>query len=160
MCFLPISVKTSGRKLSNWPKIAVFIENISKIYKKTYPFEFGGGRGLLVFHKYLFFSLGRKSEYDTMRPHILRYVFKKNRNQRCMCICCSIEILCLHGYSLFWNKWTCMVKIKSECPIGEYVWGFCSNMFCNAKTAIDLFVDDLLATIVTRLTSSCPYWKC
>ena len=33
-------------------KIAVFIENIFEIYKKTYPFEFGGVRGLLVFHKY------------------------------------------------------------------------------------------------------------
>ena len=33
-------------------KIAVFIENIFKICKKTYPFEFRGGWGLLVFHKY------------------------------------------------------------------------------------------------------------
>ena len=29
-----------------------FIENIFKIYKKPYHFEFGGGWGLLVFHKY------------------------------------------------------------------------------------------------------------
>ena len=34
------------------PKIAVFIENIFKIYKKPYPFKFGGGWGLFVFHKY------------------------------------------------------------------------------------------------------------
>ena len=38
--------------MSNWPKIAVFIENIFKICKKPYPFEFGGGWGLLMFHKY------------------------------------------------------------------------------------------------------------
>ena len=30
-------------------KIAVFIGNI---YKNPYPFEFGGGWGLFVFHKY------------------------------------------------------------------------------------------------------------
>ena len=33
-------------------KIAVFIENIFKIYKNPYPFEFGGGWSLFVFHKY------------------------------------------------------------------------------------------------------------
>ena len=37
---------------NNWPKIAVFIENIFKIYKYLNPFEFGGGWGLFVFHKY------------------------------------------------------------------------------------------------------------
>ena len=51
MCFLTISVKNPDRKLSNWPKIAVFIEKIFKIYKNPYPFEFGGGLGLIMFHK-------------------------------------------------------------------------------------------------------------
>ena len=38
-------------------KIAVFIENIFKICKKPYPFEFGGSWGLLVFHKYFLIRL-------------------------------------------------------------------------------------------------------
>ena len=44
--------KTPDRKLSNWPKIAIFIENKFLIYKNPYPFELGGGWGLFVFHKY------------------------------------------------------------------------------------------------------------
>ena len=58
--FWPFQSNTPDWKLS---KIAVFIENIFKIYKKTYPFEFGGGWGLLVFHKY-FLVNNRKNLYE------------------------------------------------------------------------------------------------
>ena len=45
MCLSTISVKKSDRKLSYWPKIAVFIENIFKICKKTKPLRVLGRLG-------------------------------------------------------------------------------------------------------------------
>ena len=53
MCLLTISCqKHPTESCQIGQKIAVFIDNIFEIYKKPYPFEFGGGWDLLVFHLY------------------------------------------------------------------------------------------------------------
>ena len=53
MCLLAISVKNNRPEVVKLAKNSGFHKNIFKIYKKPYPFEFWGGWGLLVFHKYL-----------------------------------------------------------------------------------------------------------
>ena len=69
MCLLTILVKNTRPEVVKLAKIANFIENILKIYEKPYPFEFGGGWGLLVFHKYFLVSeKSEKSEQKEMRP--------------------------------------------------------------------------------------------
>ena len=59
--FAHFGKKTRDRKLAKWPKIAVFMENIFQIYKNPYPFEFGGGWGLFVFHKYFLVNITMRS---------------------------------------------------------------------------------------------------
>ena len=45
ICLLTISVKNTLPEVVKLTKIAVFIENILKIYENPYPFEFGGRLG-------------------------------------------------------------------------------------------------------------------
>ena len=62
------------------------MENIFKIYEKPYPFEFGDGWGLFVFHKYFvvdaishleYRPLYLKTFYISFDPQISVYIYIK-----------------------------------------------------------------------------------